>query len=72
METIKVKQGAFEASISKDEEKILVSFNIPRKEQEGFNPDDFSYLIEHMMYLVMNKDGKYVVEYQGLDTEISA
>lgn len=71
METIKVKQGEFEAIISKDSEKVFISFNIPRKEQEGFNPDDFSYLIEHMMYLAMNKDGKYVVEYQGLDTPIS-
>jgi len=72
METIKVKQGDFEAVISKDSERVFISFNIPKKEQEGFNQNDFSYLIEHMMYLVMNKDGKYVVEYQGLDTPISA
>jgi len=72
METIKVKQGSFEASISKDEEKVLITFNIPKREEEGFNPNDFSYLIEHMMYMVMNKDGKYTVEYQGLDAGISA
>ena len=71
METIKIKQGKFEASISKDEEKVVVTFNIPRQ-QDDFNADDFSYLIEHMMYLAMNKDGKYVVEYQGLDTPITA
>jgi hypothetical protein len=69
METIKVKQGAFEATISKDEEKIFITFSIPKKKQEGFNADDFSYLIEHMMYMTMNKDGKYVVEYQGLDAQ---
>jgi len=67
METIKITQGKFEAKISKDAERVIISFDIPR-EQDGFNADDFSYLIEHMMILAMNKDGRYTVEFQGLDT----
>jgi hypothetical protein len=47
-----VQKGKFEVKVEAAEEVTKISFTIP-KQEEGINPDDYSYLIEHIMQLCM-------------------
>lgn len=69
MKKLKIIQGNFEASVQDDADKVNISFVIPRQ-QDDFNADDFTYILDHIMELAANKDGKYTVQFQGVDAQI--
>lgn len=69
MKSVKVINNKFEASLELlDDGRVKIEFIIPEASEE-FDPDKYSWLVDHMMYLIKNKDNKFSVEYQGLDAQ---
>jgi len=71
MRTITITKGEFSATLESGfDNKVRITFVIPAN-QEGINPDDYCYILDHILELSKNKDGSYRVDYTGVDTEKS-
>ena len=66
-----IKRGHFQINLDVlEEETTKITFTIPKKSDEVYNPNDYSYLIEHIMELCMIKnDGKYDVFINGVQEQ---
>ena len=72
MKSVKVTKDKFEAAIEMLEDgRVKIEFLIPEA-TEDFNPDDYSYLVDHIYNLIEDKSGKYSVQFQALDAPLTA
>ena len=67
--TLVVNRGKFEIKVESLEDMTRIHFQIP-KEEDGINPDDYSYLMSHIMQLCMKpQDGRYNIFVDGVQTQ---
>ncbi len=67
--TLVVNRGKFEVKVEAMQDMTRICFQIP-KEQDGIDPDDYSYLMDHVMRLCMKpQDGKYNIFLDGVQTQ---
>jgi len=67
--TLVVSRGKFEVKIERLEDTTRITYQIP-KQEDGINPDDYGYLISHIMELCMKpQEGKYNVFVDGVQTQ---
>jgi hypothetical protein len=67
--TLVVSRGKFEVKIERLEDATRITYQIP-KQEDGINPDDYGYLISHIMELCMKpQEGKYNVFVDGVQTQ---
>lgn len=67
--TLIVNRGKFEAKVEIEGDLTKISFTIP-KEEDGIEPNDFSYLLSHVMQLCIKpQEGKYNVFVDGVQTQ---
>jgi len=67
--TLIVNRGKFEIKIERLEDMTRITYQIP-KEQDGIDPNDYGYLVSHIMELCMKpQEGKYNVFVDGVQTQ---
>jgi hypothetical protein len=70
--TLVVNRGKFEVKIESLEDATRITYQIP-KQEDGINPNDYTYLITHIMQLCMKpQEGKYNIFVDGVQTQTIA